>query len=115
MALDAIAGGTTFVEGATELDDEADALAVAGGIDVHRTKAVAVLSREGKSRFGEGGWHWLQDGQGYWWGARSNREYILQVESSPPDFPTRRWNATSGAGYTPMPQWDPLRLNVEMK
>lgn len=55
MALDTIAGGTTFVEGATELDDEADALAVAGGIYVHRKEAVAVLSREGKSRFGEGG------------------------------------------------------------
>ncbi len=55
MALDAIAGGTTFVEGATELDDEANALAVvAGGIEVHWTEVVVVLSREGKNRFGTG-------------------------------------------------------------
>ena len=55
MALDAFAGGTTFVKGATELDDEADALAVAGEIDIHRTEAIAMVSREGKSRFGDEG------------------------------------------------------------
>ena len=54
MALNAIAGGTTFVEDATELDDEADALAVTGGINVQRMEAIAVLSQEGKSRFGKG-------------------------------------------------------------
>lgn len=54
MALDTITGGTAFVEGATKPYNEANALAVAGGIDVHRVKAIAVVSREGKRRFGEG-------------------------------------------------------------
>jgi len=54
VALDPIAGSTTLLEGATELDDESNALAVAGRIEFHWTKAVAVLSREGKSRFAAG-------------------------------------------------------------
>ncbi len=75
-----------------------------------RGEAIEVIDA-GREKYG---WHWLQDAKGYWWGARSNNDYILQVETTPPDYPTRRWNATSGSGYTPMPQWEALSLLVEM-
>ena len=74
-----------------------------------RGEAIEIVE-EGREKYG---WHWMKDERGYWWGARSTSDHILQVEVTPPEFPTRRWNPTDGPGYTPMPQWEPLRMLVE--
>ena len=71
----------------------------------NRGEVLTILD-EGRERHG---WRWLQCENGYWWGARQNADHILQVRPEPPEFPTRRWNATSGADYTPMPRWRALR------
>lgn len=74
----------------------------------NRGEVLTILD-EGRPKHG---WLWMESEDGSWWGARRSTDAILQVRPEPPEFPTRRWNGTSGAGYTPTPRWVPLKTAV---
>ena len=75
-----------------------------------RREALAI-PEQGKPKYG---WHWIESTDGSWWGTRPGIEVLLQVRPEPPDFPTRRWNATSQDGFTPHARLEPLRAYLRL-